>query len=157
MNKNKRKLIKLENDSYNDRRNAIPRYGVILDPKIIEDKETGFMFFEALDEFARIINITARPTKKKIIKNNLKRGSVITYYKNYGFNYFLEIKEGLEKVEADEYSIEVLGDMLKFENCNLPEFIVKNENKIRANLSRLKDKNRELYVRVFLSDYILLK
>ena len=157
MSKNKQKLIKMENDSYNERRNAIPRYAVILKPKVIEYKECGYMFFEALDELARIILITARPAKKSIIKSGLKRGSIISYYKSYGFNYLMDVKEELQNVGRTEGSSEAIVDMFKFEDKNIPEFVMKNAERIKTNLSRLKDENKELYIKVFLNNSILLK
>lgn len=156
MSKSKQKLIKMENDSYGERRNAIPRYAVILKPKVIEYKECGYMFFEALDELARIILITARPAKKNIIKSGLKRGSIISYYKSYGFNYLMDVKEELQNVGRTEGSSEAIVDMFKFEDKNIPEFIMKNAERIKTNLDRLKDKNRELYIKVFLNNSILL-
>ena len=156
MSKNKQKLIKMENDSYNERRNAIPRYAVILKPKVIEYKECGYMFFEALDELARTILITARPTKKNTIKSGLKRGSIISYYKSYGFNYLMDIKEELQNVGCTEGSSEAIVDMFKFEDKNIPEFIMKNAERIKTNLGRLKDENKELYIKVFLNNSILL-
>ena len=146
----------MENDSYGERRNAIPRYAVILKPKVIEYKECGYMFFEALDELARIILITARPAKKNIIKSGLKRGSIISYYKSYGFNYLMDVKEELQNVGRTEGSSEAIVDMFKFEDKNIPEFIMKNAERIKTNLDRLKDKNRELYIKVFLNNSILL-
>ena len=157
MSKNKQKLIKMANDSYNERRNAIPRYAVILKPKVIEYKECGYMFFEALDELARVILITARPAKKSIIKSGLKRGSIISYYKSYGFNYLMDVKEELQNVGRTEGSSEAIVDMFKFEDKNIPEFIMKNAERIKTNLDRLKDKNKELYIKVFLNNPILLK
>ena len=157
MSKNKQKLIKMENDSYNERRNAIPRYAVILKPKVIEYKECGYMFFEALDELARIILITARPAKKSIIKSGLKRGSIISYYKSYGFNYLMDVKEELQNVGRTEGSSEAIVDMFKFEDKNIPEFIMKNAERIKTNLDRLKDENKELYIKVFLNNSVLLK
>ena len=147
----------MENDSYNERRNAIPRYAVILKPKVIEYKECGYMFFEALDELARVILITARPAKKSIIKSGLKRGSIISYYKSYGFNYLMDVKEELQNVGRTEGSSEAIVDMFKFEDKNIPEFIMKNAERIKTNLDRLKDKNKELYIKVFLNNPILLK
>ena len=147
----------MENDSYNERRNAIPRYAVILKPKVIEYKECGYMFFEALDELARIILITARPAKKSIIKSGLKRGSIISYYKSYGFNYLMDVKEELQNVGRTEGSSEAIVDMFKFEDKNIPEFVMKNAERIKTNLSRLKDENKELYIKVFLNNSILLK
>ena len=157
MSKSKQKLIKMENDSYGERRNAIPRYAVILKPKVIEYKECGYMFFEALDELARIILITARPAKKNIIKSGLKRGSIISYYKSYGFNYLMDVKEELQNVGRTEGSSEAIVDMFKFEDKNIPEFIMKNAERIKTNLDRLKDKNKELYIKAFLNNPILLK
>ena len=155
MSKNKQKLIKMENDSYNERRNAIPRYAVILKPKVIEYKECGYMFFEALDELARIILITARPTKKNIVKSSLKRGSIISYYKSFGFNYLMDIKEELQNVKYTEGSIDAMVDMFKFEDKNIPEFIMKNTERIKTNLNMLKDENKKLYIKVFLNNSIL--
>ena len=112
---------------------------------------------EALDELARTILITARPTKKNTIKSGLKRGSIISYYKSFGFNYLMDLKEELQNIGCTEGSSETLVDMFKFENKNIPEFIMKNAERIKTNLGRLKDESKELYIKVFLNNSILLK
>ena len=67
------------------------------------------------------------------------------------------IKEELQNVEYTEGSLETLVDMFKFEDKNIPKFIMKNAERIKTNLDRLKDKNKELYIKVFLNNHILLK
>lgn len=127
--------------------------GAVLISNSYKTYDNGWFSFKAIDEDGAVISIDVSPKDKDIIPH-LRRGLVVTYYKDSGGSHYYDMKPDKEFVCLIK---EIKEDMLKtllFDDTIYGEYAVGYGYLVRKNLSSLSRIDKQLYYETFLKEVV---